>query len=81
MFALIVWLHAGALNTMLIMPVAPSECGHMREYWASQTEYVTKAICAGTPLETIPKAITASGCVPTNDRYDYFQCERGYVRF
>lgn len=80
MFALIVWMHIANTNTMLIMPVAPDECGQLRQTWEAVPN-VDKAICAGSPLTTIPKAIKASGCVPLDTRDMMLACERSYVRF
>jgi len=80
MWALIIWMHVSSTDTMLILPVVPQECRQMRETWEA-TPYVTKAICAGTPIATITKAVKASGCVPLDTREIMLVCERSYVRF
>lgn len=79
MYALIIWFHIGTSYTMTVVPVLPESCGTMRTEMVKLPS-VTHAMCAGTPAETINKALISSGCVSSGNGADFY-CERGYVRF
>jgi len=64
---------------MTVIPVLPEACGTMRTEMVKLPS-VTHAMCAGSPAETISKALIAGECVSSGNGVDFY-CARGYAKF
>ncbi len=76
MFAVIVWLHIGAMHQLTVIPVAPEACGKMRRAM-TELASVEHAICAGDPAGTISKALIDGECATSHKGFDFY-CTKGY---